>query len=198
MGRLVQCYRCKDKENKIDKDIAKVEISGGNKPVNRYFHPKCYEEYNEARKERKELDKVCDYLKEEILGYDKQQAIDSRIVQRIQGIRSGQHLPSKNSKVYFSENGYDYDTILLTFKVKKPDILYALGSTRFKNEQHKMDYIIVIIQNSINDVYIRRKEKVESDKRVDEIKINFDDEKYRYEKSDKKENKVADKLKHLW
>ena len=51
--------------------------------------------------------------------------------------------------------GYPYEVILFTFKFKKRDILAAIQGKTFNDEKHKFNYIMVIVNNSINDIYKR-------------------------------------------
>ena len=50
---------------------------------------------------------------------------------------------------------YSYEIILYTFKLYKSNILSAIKTKDFKNEMSKFLYICAIIENNINDVYLR-------------------------------------------
>lgn len=197
--REVKCYHCGEKLNKNDAilEIHKTEKN----EYKRYLHKEpCHKKYILNMKEKQELDKLCQYIKQEILKYEKHIAIPKYLVQRLQGVRSGQFATAKGVQVFNSDNGYPYSIILMTFKVKKMDIINAISQNyKFKSEKHKIDYMISIITNSINDVYFRIKEREESDKRVEKISINTEHDKYEFRNQTKiNENKVANKLKDLF
>lgn len=195
--KSVKCYLCK---KKVDKEVAKVHIHETEKnKYKRYFHEECFDEYLIHLEEKKKLGELYNFIKYEIFKYDEHQSLSPHLVTRLQGIRSGQFKPRKNSKVFGSNSGYNYETILLTFKVKKVDIINAISNnTKFPTQKNKEDYMIAIILNSINDVYFKQQEMEESNQRVSEIKIDIDNESEFINKTKINNNKVADKLKHLF
>ena len=65
-----------------------------------------------------------------------------------------------------TDNGYPFPVILMTFKVKKLEIDRALDNINFENETQKVNYIMAIIKNSINDVYLRVLAKNKRDEMV--------------------------------
>ena len=46
---------------------------------------------------------------------------------------------------------------MTTFKFCSPDIQKALRTNRFADEQHKFNYILKIVEKSINTVYMKMK-----------------------------------------
>lgn len=201
--KVYKCFFCKQ-EILLEEPI-KHNISE-NKTSIRRFHKKCLDEYISkkefTKQELKDWDDLYKYVKKEILKYDDCQNLTPHTVLRLQGIRNGKYKPNKKSKVFFSEEGYPYKVILMTFKVKKIDILSAIkDKSKFKTEQHKIDYIIAIITNSINDVYIRMKEREESNNKIKNLDMTQFNNTTEYECTNKtqiKENKVANKLKDLF
>lgn len=194
------CYRCKDKTNKVKfKDSVVEPYETSKSKGNRYFHKECYEEYKTSKEERFELDKLCEYIKFEILGLSKNMNIPKRLVDRLMGLRSGQFAPRRNSKVNGVKGGYSYEVILKTVKYKKLDLLIALkDESKFKNESHKIDYLMVIIQNNVHDVYWKLKQKKESDDRLEKLSIEYNADDEFVNKTNIKNNKVSNKLSHLW
>ena len=196
----VKCYFCKEQVVKSEASH-EVYVSGSGKETNRYLHEECYEKYKFNQLEAKKLDEVCQYIKSEILGIKKEFTVPKALVERIMGLRSGQYAPRKNSKVHGEEvKGYSYDVILKTVKYKKLDLIISLkDQSKFKDDQHRVNHIIVIIQNHINDVYWKLKQKEESDKRLDSLDINLNEDKHEFKSNTNiTENKVSKKLKHLW
>lgn len=202
--KMFKCFHCKKED--IQENLIKVNVDTPKKSMNRFFHNDCYKEYEIKRemKSQKQIewekwDSLYQYIKKEVFKYDENMKLSSHLVMRLQGFRSGKYLPSKNSKVFLSENGYPYEIILMTFKIKKVDIINAISDkSKFKNEKHKEDYVMVIIQNNINDVYLRLKEKKESDMRIENIEMTENKPAEFKNKSKINENKVASKLKHLF
>lgn len=204
---MPKCYQCKqyvDKEHAIIIDITKENAK---RKSYRYLHEKCSSEYKKEqelikkrKEEYKKWDELYQYIKNEIFKYDKNQSLSKHFVGRLQGLRSGEYSFKRNKEVFLSKDGYSYDVILLTFKLKKYDILRAIETVNFENERHKEDYIIAIILNNINDVYLRLKERQKSNERLQ--KYEFDNvytKKVEFKnKSNVKENKVANKLKNLF
>lgn len=191
-----KCFGCKLELNQ--EDAEKVNVSRTEKISYRYFHSDCKETFFAKRFDNDYWNELYDYVKYEILQYTKDQSLSKHLIRRLKGMRSGQYIARKGSSS-LSENGYPYQVILMTFKIKKVDILNAISNkSKFQSEKNKEDYMMAIIQNSINDVYLRMKEKKESDERVEKIELNDNVEVEFKNKSKINENKVANKLKHLW
>ncbi|MET3505450.1 hypothetical protein [Halalkalibacter oceani] len=192
------CFQCKNPVLKIESKKDSI-INKDGKIINKYFHDDCYNEFLNNRKEKEELDRICQYVKEEILQYKSNQRVPTHLVRRIQALKSGQEYGvSRNSKVYGNESGYSYEIILKTFKAKKFDIIRGIkDKSKFKNDTHKIDYIMVVIINNINDILERIEAKKSSDKRLNEINLDFSDEK-NYKRNKINDNKVANKLRDIW
>ena len=86
------------------------------------------------------------------MGYDENQALSSTMVLRLKGLLTNKFIENGNIA---STANYSYETILNTFKFCSPDIQKALRTNRFENEQHKFLYITKIVENNINNVYMR-------------------------------------------
>lgn len=204
---MVKCYQCKEN---VKKDKAKsIEITkeSAKRRSFRYLHENCFplyqkeQEINRQRKEEyKKWDELYQYVKNEIFKYEQHQKLSNHMVGRLQGLRSGNYSFRRNTNVFLSDKGYSYDVILLTFKYKKQDILKSLyGNTAFQNEKHKEDYVMAIISNNINDVYVKLQERERSRKRVEEINPEPMNQKAVFKNKTKiNKNKVANKLKDLF
>lgn len=102
--------------------------------------------------EQQEWDELYEYVKINILGYDEAQLLPSYIVVRLKGLLQGKFMA--NNKTLNNAN-YSYKTVLNTFKFCSPDIHRGLRSGSFRSEQHKVNYIFKIVENNINNVYLR-------------------------------------------
>lgn len=145
-----------------------------------------------SKEEKEALDILYEYVKTNIMKYDEDQALPSKYVMRLKGMLHGKYYESYSTKDWAN---YSYDVIINTFKYSMPDIQRALQTVSFKDEEHKFNYIMKIVEGNINDVYIRMK-RVEKAKeeilRDDACSVPHKAVKYK----PKKKNK--DKFSDLW
>lgn len=118
--------------------------------------------------EKQEFDKLYSYVKTEILNYPNDMALPKHLVMRLKGLRNGQFIANKTHK---TKADYPYSTILLTFKFCKQDIINAISKKEFKNETNKINYILAIVENKINDVVIKLKTKEKAEKKIDKLEM---------------------------
>ena len=179
--------------------------------VNRKFHKNnnCYKKFDDIRKqkelekeirdkENKEWDDLYQYVKKEILGYEECQNLSPFQIRILKQLRNGEYVVRNKQMV---NRGYSYKVILFTFKFKKRDILAAIQGKTFNDEKHKFNYIMVIVNNSINDIYKRylRTLKDKKDTVDDDINISIDNKKkvFKSNMKNKTDNKLVDLLKDL-
>lgn len=105
-----------------------------------------------TEKDIQDWDTLYFYVKDNIMKYDENQALPSSMVLRLKGLLTNKFM--ENNRIDDSAN-YSYETILNTFKFCSPMIFQALRTNRFKDEQHKFNYVLKIVENNINNVYIR-------------------------------------------
>jgi len=117
--------------------------------------------------EKDSWDKLYQYVKKEILIYDDSQSIPSSLVLRLKGLTKGKYIENKNIE---DMANYSYEVVLYTFQICKSSIFKSISNKTFENEQYKFNYICKIVENNINDVYLR----VEKSKHSEEI-INMVD-----------------------
>ena len=106
-----------------------------------------------TEKEKQDWEALYFYVKN-LLGYDENQALSSTMVLRLKGLLTNKFMENNNIE---STANYSYETILTTFKFCSPDIQKALRTNRFVDEQHKFNYILKIVEKSINTVYMKMK-----------------------------------------
>lgn len=92
------------------------------------------------------------YYVKNLLGYDENQALSSQMVLRLKGLLTGKFIENKNIQ---DNAGYSYETILNAFKYSSLDIQRALRTNGFRDEQHKFNYILKIVEKNINTVYMK-------------------------------------------
>ena len=112
---------------------------------------------------------LYEYVKHNILSYDVSMKLPKFMVLRLQGLSKGQFIANNNAR---HEAEYPYNVILMTFKFCSMNIKRAFSTKKFKSEQNKFNYMMVIIENNINDIYMRLK-KIETEKdKVENIEID--------------------------
>ena len=144
-----------------------------------------------TEKEKQDWEALYFYVKN-LLGYDENQALSSTMVLRLKGLLTNKFIENKNI-----EDGanYSYETILNTFKYCSMDIQKALRTNSFKNEQHKFLYITKIVENNINNVYLRMKN---AEKAKEEAKNTMIEIPTHTAAEFKPKEKKKDKFSDLW
>lgn len=137
-------------------------------------------------------DELYTHVKKNIMGYDDNQALSSTMVLRLKGLLTNKFIANNNTK---DTANYSYETILNTFKYSSIDIQKALRTNNFKDESHKFNYILKIVEKNINTVYIKMKNveraKEEAKKKTIEAPTHTMAE---YKPKEKKKDRFAD----LW
>jgi ribosomal protein L2 len=143
--------------------------------------------------EEKKFKELCEYVKKEIMGYDENQKLSKHMCLRLRGMKDGKFIANKTTP---SMAHYSYDIILLTFKyIKHHGLDNLLIGKKFNSEEHKFNYIMVIISNNINTVYNKVKKIREEQNRSDNIKVvELPNYKNKYESTPKKVNKDLEKF----
>lgn len=116
--------------------------------------------------EKEQWDKLYCYVKNEILAYDKAQSIPPSLVLRLKGLTTGKFIENKNIA---DKADYTYDVVLFTFMSCKSAILNAIRTKDFKSEAAKFNYICKIVENNLNDIYLRLKNAEKSKEKTKEI-----------------------------
>ena len=106
-----------------------------------------------TEKEKQDWEALYFYVKK-LLGYDENQALSSTMVLRLKGLLTNKFIENNNIE---STANYYYETILNTFKFCSQETQKALRTNNFKDEMHRFNYILKIIEKNINTVYLRMK-----------------------------------------
>lgn len=202
--RKCKCFYCKEW---IMPDEERVKFKVTEKQE-KNFHCECKVKF-ELEKVQKDIEnqkwtELYEYIKKDILGYTKEKQLTPNMRVKLQSLRNGSFV---RKGVTMNRQGYGYDVILTTFKAKKVEIENAIFGKMFEDENHKFNYIMIIVTNSINDIANRmdnaRKLK-EREQQVAEIVHEIKDVKETYEefkmiqqKKRKKNDKVASMLSDL-
>lgn len=108
-----------------------------------------------TEEEKLAWDALYTYVKKNIMGYDDNQALSSAMVLRLKGLLTNKFM--ENNHIASTAN-YSYETILNTFKFCSPDIQRILRTNNFKDEMHRFNYILKIVEKNINTVYVRMRD----------------------------------------
>lgn len=106
-----------------------------------------------SEKDKQDWELLYFYVKG-LLGYDENQALSSTMVLRLKGLLTNKFIENGNIE---STANYSYEVILNTFKFCSVDIQKALRTNNFRDEQHKFNYILKIVEKNINTVYMKMK-----------------------------------------
>ena len=106
-----------------------------------------------TEKEKKSWETLYFYVKN-LLGYDENQALSSTMVLTLKGLLTNKFIENNNIE---STANYSYEVILNTFKFCSQDIYKALRTNSFKDEMHRFNYVLKIVEKNINTVYLRMK-----------------------------------------
>jgi len=144
-----------------------------------------------SEKDKQDWETLYFYVKN-LLGYDENQALSSTMVLRLKGLLTNKFI--ENNAIESTAN-YSYEVILNTFKFCSVDIQKALRTCNFKNEQHKFLYITKIVENNINNVYIKMKNLERAKEEAKNTIIEtFENEAVEFKPKEKK----VDKFSNLW
>lgn len=117
-----------------------------------------------TKEELENWEELYEYVRTNIMGYNKDQSLSSEIVVRLKGLSTGNY--KANRRIVKNAN-YSYKVILNTFKFCSPQIYKALRTKTFSNENYKFNYVAKIVENNINNVYLRMQN---TEKAIEEAK----------------------------
>lgn len=147
-----------------------------------------------TEKEKKDWDSLYKYVRKNIMGYDERQSLPSYVVARLKGLCTGNYMVNNNIK---KNANYSFETILNTFKFCSPNISKALKTNNFRDENHKVNYVLKIIENNLNDVYVRERNAKKAREIAIEDTSNINLEIYNHEGAKYKPKKKTNKFSHL-
>ena len=143
----------------------------------------------------KEWIELCEYVKKEILQYDDNMKFPTYLALKLQGLKKGQHIANNNIQTAAC---YDDYTLLCAFKICKRRIIDYLekNESKIKDEKHKINLIMKMIEPEINDVYLRLQRAERAKTKVENVEYenqNHDSASYV-----KKTKETSDRMKKLF
>lgn len=145
-----------------------------------------------SKQETEDWNELYFYVKSNVLGYDENQSLSKTMVLRLKGLLNNKFMA--NNKIKDTAN-YSYKVVLNTFKYCMPDIQRCLQTKSFNNEMHKFNYILSIVENNLNTVYVKMKQNKKSEEKIETIDmsiIEHNGAEY------KVEHKTSDKFNEFW
>ena len=137
-------------------------------------------------------DILYSYVRKNILGYDENQALSSQMVLRLKGLLVNKFMENNNIK---DTANYSYEVILNTFKYCSPQIMNALRTNNFRDERHKFNYVLKIVESNINTVYMKMKAAEKAKEETEKIDmIEIAEYVNTFKKKEKKNNSRLDDL----
>lgn len=122
-----------------------------------------------SEKEKQERLELTDYVVK-LLGYENNMKPPKQLFMRIEGLRCGEFIPTGHKTGVH----YPYPIIRYTFMAMAGAINSALKSVEFKNESHKINYVLVIIEKNINDIYNAVKRNREAKEKLEKKEVYID------------------------
>ena len=107
---------------------------------------------------------LYEYVRKNVLNYDDNQSLSRNMVLRLRGLLNNKFMANNNIA---DTSNYSYKTVLNTFKFCNSNIQKSLRENNFKDENHKFNYILKIVESNLNTVYLKmrnvEKTKVETE-----------------------------------
>ena len=144
-------------------------------------------------KEKRDWENLYDYVRFNVMGYDENQSLSSAMVLRLKGLLTNKFMENKNVA---STANYSYDVILNAFKYSSLDIQRALRNGNFKDEMHRFNLVLKIVERNINTVYMKMKNLEKAKEEVESTDMSYTTEYVNTFKS--KDKKTNSRLDELW
>lgn len=138
----------------------------------KYFGEYRYKEQQDVKhmsaQEMEEYDELYQYVRCKIMGYDENQSLSSKMALRLKGLKVNKFI---ENKAIADTANYSYKLILTTFKFCSVEIDRAFRSKNFKDEMHKFNYALTIVESNLNTVYTRMKNAVKAEEKTQTMDV---------------------------
>ena len=121
-----------------------------------------------SEEEKEQWNKLYSYIHDVIMGYDEKTALDRYFVLRLKGLKEGKFIANNKTKLY---GEYTFQEILATFMYCKSEIVKGLTFNDFKDNQHKINYIMFLVELQLNMIRERIRNKAKEEKQIEQIEI---------------------------
>ena len=121
-----------------------------------------------SAEEVRQWNELYSYVHDVIMGYDEKTALDRYFVLRLKGLKEGKFIANNKTKLY---GEYTFQEILATFIYCKNEIVKGLTFNDFKDTQHKINYIMFLVELQLNMIRERMRNKVKEEKQIEQVEI---------------------------
>ena len=121
-----------------------------------------------SKEEKEQWNKLYSYIHDVIMGYDEKTALDRYFVLRLKGLKEGKFIANNKTKLY---GEYTFQEILATFMYCKSEIVKGLTFNDFKDNQHKINYIMFLVELQLNMIRERIRNKAKEEKQIEQVEI---------------------------
>ena len=146
-----------------------------------------------SQQEIEDWESLYEYVRHNVLGYDENQSLSKTMVLRLKGLSNNKFIANNNID---DTANYSYKVILNTFKFCMLDIQRGLRTVTFKDEDHKFNYILKIVESNLNTVYMRMKNAARANEKTE--KVDMAAQFYNGAEYKQTEKRVSDRLNDLW
>lgn len=152
-----------------------------------------------SKEEKKNWYDLCDYLHYNILGYTKDMKFPKFLAIRLKGLAEGNFIANKKTAPNAS---YTFKEILITSKLCSCKIknYFTDNTTKIKDEKHKINLIMMFIEQEINDVVLRLKKQQSTENEIERLNLenhSANQAEYKSETTDKTLN-ARGRFDSLW
>lgn len=180
--KVFKCHHCGHNINNEKELVIKpvpLSTKSGIRNYKRKFHFDCMKEYldtldsKEVLSEENSWWEKCYEKAKDWLGISAGQNLDQHFVMRLKGLRVGKYLPNGDN-THIVKRGYDFETIYRTMQLSDSAVRKALAERSYSNQQHKINYVMIIVVKNINFVYSKMNAQRKSKERL-ESSVSKDD-----------------------
>lgn len=125
---------------------------------------------HETKEEREQWDRLYDFVRYKVMGYDENISLSRNMVLRLKGMVNGKFMANRNTK---NTAHYSYEVVLNAFKYSMPDINRAISRVSFVDEGHKFNYIMRIVDGNLSTVYLRMKNAERAKEEAEKADISY-------------------------
>lgn len=109
---------------------------------------------------------LYEFVRSKVMNYDENQSLSKNMVLRLKGLSNNKFMANNNIE---DSANYSFKVILNTFKYCMPSIQNAISNNSFKDENHKFNYVLKIIDSNLNTVYMKMKNAEKSEDKIEVV-----------------------------
>lgn len=122
-----------------------------------------------TQQDKEDWDALYWYVHTNVMGYDEKQSLTRDMILRLKGLLHSKFMANNNTK---DMSDYSYELVLITFKFCLPKIQKGFRNNSFTDEMRKFNYAVKIVENNLNNVYIKLKNAERAKQKFEESDIS--------------------------